>query len=62
VTAGHVIFIPAVLMIGMFVGFILGGKAARNQFDAAQKRAADREAARAARRAAKAAAKTDQTK
>lgn len=55
-TPAHVIFIPGVLMVGMFIGFILGGRAARNAFDAAQKRAEEREAARAARAARRAAA------
>jgi len=54
----HVIFIPGVLMIGMFLGFILGARAARNQFDLQQKRDAEREAARAARAAKKSAAAT----
>jgi len=54
-TAGHVLFIPGVLMIGMFLGFILGARAARNQFALQQKREADREAARAARAAKKSA-------
>jgi hypothetical protein len=54
VTASHVIFIPAVLMVGMFLGFILGARAARNQFDLQQKRDAEREAARAARAARRA--------
>jgi hypothetical protein len=57
-TPGHVIFIPGVLMIGMFLGFILGTRAARNQFDLQQKRAAERDAARAAR-AAKRGAQSD---
>jgi len=51
VTASHIIFIPAVLMVGMFLGFILGARAARNQFDLQQKREAEREAARTARAA-----------
>ena len=55
-TASHIIFIPAVLMVGMFLGFILGTRAARNQFDLQQKRDAEREAARAARAAKKSAA------
>ncbi|NVB84458.1 MAG: hypothetical protein HOV81_39150 [Kofleriaceae bacterium] len=55
-TSSHVLFIPGVLMVGMFIGFILGTRAARNQFDLAQKREAEREAARAARAAKKAAA------
>ena len=50
-TGEHVIFIPGVLMVGMFLGFILGTRAARNQFDLQQKRAEEREAARAARAA-----------
>lgn len=55
-SASHVLFIPGVLMIGMFVGFILGARAARNQFDLQRKRATEREAARAARAASRAAA------
>ena len=38
-------------MVGMFLGFILGTRAARNQFDLQQKRDTEREAARAARAA-----------
>lgn len=53
-TAGHVLFIPGVLMVGMFLGFILGTRAARNQFDLEKKRNAEREAARAARAAKRA--------
>jgi hypothetical protein len=52
-TGEHVIFIPGVLMVGMFVGFILGTRAARNQFDLERKRQAEREAVRAARAAKK---------
>ncbi|MBL0215727.1 MAG: hypothetical protein IPQ07_17830 [Myxococcales bacterium] len=53
-TSGHVLFIPGVLMVGMFVGFIFGTRAARNQFDLQARREAEREAARAARAAKKA--------
>ena len=53
-TSSHVLFIPGVLMVGMFLGFILGARAARNQFDLQAKRDAEREAARAARAAKKA--------
>jgi len=60
VTSGHFLFIPGVLMVGMFLGFILGTRAARNQFDLQQKRDAEREAARAARAAKKSAAATTQ--
>ncbi|MEO8841752.1 MAG: hypothetical protein ABI591_06040 [Kofleriaceae bacterium] len=52
-TGEHVIFIPGVLMIGMFLGFIFGTRAARNQFDLAQKRLDEREAVRTARAAKK---------
>ena len=50
-TSGHILFIPGVLLVGMFLGFIFGARAARNQFDLQQKRQAEREAARAARAA-----------
>ncbi len=52
-TGEHVLFIPGVLMVGTFLGFILGARAARNQFAFAQKRAAERDAVRAARAAKK---------
>ena len=61
-TSSHVLFIPGVLMVGMFLGFILGARAARNQFDLQARREAEREAARterAAKRAAKADNKTE---
>jgi hypothetical protein len=48
-TTAHFIYIPAVLVIGIVIGFILGGRAARDAF-AAQK---EKEDARAARRAAR---------
>jgi hypothetical protein len=46
-TTAHFVYIPAVLLLGIVIGFVLGGRAARDAF-AAQK---EREAARAARRA-----------
>lgn len=52
-TSSHVLFIPGVMMVGIFLGFILGARAARNQFDAQRRRDEEREAARAARAAAK---------
>ena len=55
-TSSHVLFIPGVLMVGMFLGFILGARAARNQFDLQARREAVRETARAARAAKKASA------
>ena len=52
-TSEHILFIPGVLLVGMFLGFIVGTRAAKNQFDLQQKRLAEREAARAARAAKK---------
>ena len=57
-TSEHVLFIPGAIMVGMFLGFILGTRAARNQFDLQRKREEEREAAKAAR-AAKKTAKAD---
>ena len=58
-TSSHILFIPGVMLVGMFLGFILGARAARNQFDLQRKREEEREAARAARAAKKAAAKDE---
>jgi hypothetical protein len=58
VSPAHALFIPGVLMVGLFIGFILGIRAARNQLDLQQRRQAERDAARAAR-AAKRAAQPD---
>jgi hypothetical protein len=32
VTAGHFIFIPSVLLVGIVIGWILGARAARDAF------------------------------
>ena len=53
-TPGHVIFIPMVMLVGGFLGFILGARAARNAYDLERKRDAEREAARAERERKKA--------
>jgi hypothetical protein len=58
-TSAHAIYIPMVCLTGMFIGFILGTRAARNSFDLQQKRDAERAAAREARAARKAAAEKD---
>jgi hypothetical protein len=42
VTAAHFIFIPAVLLVGMVVGWILGGRAARDAFAMELKRREER--------------------
>jgi hypothetical protein len=55
VTLGHFIYIPGMLMLGIVVGYILGGRASRAQAgDALEKdrRAAARDARRRAREAA----------
>jgi hypothetical protein len=49
-TAGHFIFIPAVLLIGVVIGWVLGSRAARDAF-AAEMRRRDERAARAASKA-----------
>jgi hypothetical protein len=49
-TAGHFIFIPAVLLIGIVVGWILGGRAARDAYAVELKRREER-AARAKEKA-----------
>jgi hypothetical protein len=51
-TTAHFIYIPFVLLIGIVIGFILGGRAAKD----AQAAAAERERARAERKARRAAA------
>ncbi len=60
-TSSHILFIPGVLLVGMFLGFILGTRAAKNQFDLQRKREEEREAARAARAAKKAAAASSES-
>lgn len=60
--SSHILFIPGVMLIGMFLGFILGARAARNQFDMARKREEERDAVRAARAAKKAAVGEDAAK
>jgi len=42
-TAGHFIFIPAVLLIGVIVGWILGSRAARDAYAAELRRREERE-------------------
>ncbi len=54
-TAAHFIYIPFVLLFGIVIGFILGGRAARD----AQAAEAAREQAKAERRARRAAQPPD---
>ena len=37
-TAGHFIFIPSVLLIGMIIGWVLGSRAARDAYAAELRR------------------------
>ena len=43
-TAGHFIFIPAVLLLGLVIGWILGSRAAADAYAAELKRRDDRAA------------------
>jgi len=61
VTSAHFIFIPAVMAIGMFIGFMLGTRVAQDRVNLELKRQAEREEARrqrAERKAGKATAAT----
>ena len=48
-TAGHFIFIPAVLIVGMVVGWILGSRAARDAYEAELRKREERAAKKAER-------------
>jgi len=48
VTAGHFIFIPAVLIVGMVVGWILGSRAARDAYESELRKREERAARKAA--------------
>jgi hypothetical protein len=41
-TAAHFIFIPAVLLVGIVIGWILGGRAAQDAFAAEMRRREER--------------------
>jgi hypothetical protein len=43
VTAGHFIFIPATILIGIVIGWVLGSRAARDAFAAELRRREERE-------------------
>ena len=43
-TAGHFIFIPSVLMVGIVLGWILGSRAARDAYAAELRRREERAA------------------
>ena len=43
-TAGHFIFIPAVLLVGIIIGWILGSRAARDAYAMELRRREERQA------------------
>ena len=45
-TAAHFIYIPGVLLVGIVIGWILGGRAARDAFAAELRRREERAARR----------------
>jgi hypothetical protein len=47
VSASHFIFIPAVLLVGLVIGWILGGRAARDAYAAELRRREERAARQA---------------
>lgn len=49
-SSAHIIYIPLVLIVGMVLGFVLGGRAARDAENLHAKRDAERAAAREARK------------
>jgi hypothetical protein len=46
VTAGHFIFIPSVMLVGIVIGWILGSRAARDAYAAELKRRDEKSAKR----------------
>jgi hypothetical protein len=46
VTAGHFIFIPAVMMVGLVIGWILGSRAAQDAYAAELRRREAKDAKR----------------
>ncbi|MDP7472716.1 MAG: hypothetical protein QGI02_10225 [Vicinamibacterales bacterium] len=48
-TAGHFLFIPAVLLVGIVFGWILGSRAARDAYAAELRRREERAARKGAR-------------
>jgi hypothetical protein len=47
-TAAHFLFIPAVLLVGLAIGWVLGGRAAADEFAVQARRDAERAARRQA--------------
>ncbi len=49
-TSAHIIYIPMVLLLGIFLGFVLGTRAARGAMELERKRDEERRLAREARK------------
>jgi hypothetical protein len=52
-TASHLIYIPGAILVGMILGFILGARAARDQYNLQLRKDKERAEARARREARK---------
>ena len=52
-TSGHFIYIPLILFVGLIVGFVLGGRAARDAAALQEKKREERERRRAAKTSAR---------
>jgi uncharacterized membrane-anchored protein YhcB (DUF1043 family) len=53
-TSAHFIYIPMIIVVGVFLGFIFGARVARNAYDLQARRDEERRAAREARKQRKA--------
>lgn len=42
-TAAHFVYIPCVLLVGIVIGWILGGRAARDYYETERRKAEERE-------------------
>ncbi|MBI4511385.1 MAG: hypothetical protein HY698_17260 [Deltaproteobacteria bacterium] len=51
-TSAHFIYIPMLLLVGIVLGFVLGGRAARDAYELQRKKDEARAAARAERESA----------
>ncbi len=60
-TAGHFFFIPAVLLVGLVIGWIFGSKAARDAYAAELRRREEKEARRRAKENAAGSSGSDAT-
>jgi hypothetical protein len=57
--SSHFIYIPVIFLLGIVLGFILGGKATRDEIALQQRKAAEREARKVERAARDAAARVE---